>query len=78
MGQQEILNVLKEDEWMSAKEVSELVQMGLSATQARLQVLMKWGEIERRDRIKGCMHYKYKLNKVDEDALNQEMKGGDE
>ena len=70
MGQQEILKVLKQDEWQSAVEIGEQIpDMGQRAVQMRLTVLREWGEVECLKRKGSIRHHKYKLNKVAEDGL---------
>ena len=57
MGQSEILKLLKkEKEWLSSKQIAE--KLGNSTAMRPLQVLLKHGEIVRRE-VKVNNHHEY-------------------
>lgn len=48
MGQGDVLKLLKEDEWMTVKDVSDLTETGRSSVSQNLKRLYEQGEILKR------------------------------
>ena len=51
MGQTEVLNVLKEDDWMTSKQLAEILKQSQGLVNRSLKSLFKQREIKRKQQI---------------------------
>ena len=64
MGQQEIQKILRKGNWLSIKEISEILNQGVSSVTANLLRMYENGDvIRKREKIGNSFrsHYLYKL-----------------